>query len=456
MTHRMSPPSRILVADDSEDVRHALCILLRADGWEVHTAASPETVLTAVRREAFDVLLLDMNYARDTTSGAEGLALLETIGTVDPDLPIVVMTAFGSVERAVESLRNGARDYVEKPWDNQRLLSILRSQAALREALRRVHQLEAVHEGVDATTPLMIGEAPLMRRVRDLLLRVADADATVLLLGEHGVGKEVAARWLHARSDRANRPMVTVNLGGLSEGIFESELFGHVRGAFTGATGNRAGRFETADDGTLFLDEIANMSARQQATLLRVLSSGEFERLGSAAPRRVRARLVAATNADLAEEVREGRFREDLRYRLNTIEITIPPLRERREDIAPLALAFLARTRTGGDHEARQLAPDAVSALEEYPWPGNVRELGHVIERAVLLADTRVIRAKDLRLNRQDAGALLEGKSLAEIEAWLIERTMARTGGRVEEAARELGISRSALYRRLGRTSDGD
>jgi DNA-binding NtrC family response regulator len=442
---------RILVADDQEDVLEALRLVGKSGGFEVRTATSPAGVMAAVESEDFDALLIDLNYARDTTSGREGLDLLAALQAADPSLPVVVMTAWGSVEGAVEAMRRGARDYVQKPWENRRLLATLRTQAELGRALRRSRRLE--DEGArrrKQELPDWIAQSRAMQPLLALMERVAPSDANVLISGEHGTGKEVAARWIHAASKRRAGPLVAVNAGGLSDGVFESELFGHVRGAFTDAKSDRVGCFEMADGGTLFLDEIANMPLPQQAKLLRVLQTGEFHPVGSSRVRRADVRLIAATNADLAEEAAAGRFRQDLFYRLNTVVVHLPPLRERREDVPPLADAFLARqAQRYGKRLA--LSPDAMQALLEHPFPGNVRELEHVVERAVLMAQGALVTVEDLGLRpaRSKTAPAFEGMTIDEVERHLIERALSRTDGNVAETARLLGLSRSALYRRM-------
>lgn len=453
MTRVSAPTPRILIADDQADILQALRLLLRQEGFAVETATSPAGVVAAVEGGDFDALLMDLNYTRDTTSGREGLDVLAQIQQLDATLPVVVMTAFGSVEGAVAAMRHGARDYVEKPWDNARLVALLRTQVELGEALRRGQRLEGENallrgDGV----PDLVAESPAMRAVARLMSRVAPSDANALILGEHGVGKEIAARWMHLASHRAARPMITVNVGGLSEGVFESELFGHLKGAFTDAKADRIGRFELADRGTLFLDEIANITPSQQAKLLRVLNTGEFERVGSSRTRTVSTRVFSATNADLPTEVAAGRFREDLLYRLNTVEIRIPALRERREDIPPLAAHFLAKHATHYRKPIRGFAPAAMAALLAYGWPGNIRELDHAIERAVLLTDGTVVEVADLGLApAASAGTQLDQMTLEQVEQILIQKALARTGHNVSEAAKALGLSRSALYRRMER-----
>jgi DNA-binding NtrC family response regulator len=445
--------ARILVADDQPDVLESLRLLLKNEGFEAETVASPAAVLAAVQTSDFDCLLMDLNYARDTTSGQEGLDLLAQLQTLDSTLPVVVMTAWGSVDLAVDAMRRGARDFIQKPWDNQRLLAILRTQAELSRALRRGQRLEAENRLLrPAERPRLIAQSAAMAPVLALIARVGPSDANVLITGEHGTGKEVVARALHAVSRRSSKSMVTVNVGGLSEGVFESELFGHVKGAFTDAKTDRVGRFELADGGTLFLDEIGNLPTSQQAKLLRVLETGEFERVGSSKTRRVDVRILSATNADLRRQVDAGLFREDLFFRLNTVEIRLPPLRERREDIPLLACHFL------GEHAGRYgktlkgFSPAALNRLLAYPWPGNVRELDHAIERAVLMAQADTLEPEDLSLGPgREAEKRLEEMSLDEVERLLIRKALARYQGNVSRAAQALGLSRSALYRRLER-----
>jgi DNA-binding NtrC family response regulator len=444
--------TRVLVADDQPDVREALRLLLKNEGYEIQAAASPAEILAALEAREFDIVLMDLNYARDTTSGAEGLDLLMRIQALDSALPVIVMTAWGSVQLAVEAMRRGARDFIQKPWENARLLAIVRTQVELRQSLRKQIRLEAENRLLRADSlPTLIAEAESMRPVLDLIARVGPSDANVLVTGEHGTGKEVVAKALYALSPRASKPLVTVNAGGLSEGIFESELFGHVKGAFTDAKMDRVGRFELAEGGTLFLDEIANVPMNLQAKLLRVLETGEMERVGSSKTRRVDVRIIAATNADVNAEVNAGRFRQDLLFRLNTIEIQLPPLRNRREDIPLLANHFL---RTYAQRYRKNLtgfdAP-AMQALHEHMWPGNVRELDHAIERSVLLAQGNQVRASDLGLRAASSGgaARLEEMNLEDVERYLVQKTLARFDGNVSQAADALGLSRSGLYRRM-------
>ena len=443
---------RVLLADDQADIRDALRLLLKREGYETHGAASPADALAAIEAREFDVVLMDLNYARDTTSGQEGLDLLTRIQMIDSTLPIIVMTAWSSVEIAVEAMRRGARDFVQKPWENNRLLSIIRTQIDLRQALRQASRLEAENRLLRAESrPNFLAKSAAMVPVLDLVARIGPSDANVLITGEHGTGKEVVARTLHALSGRSSKPMVTVNAGGLSEGVFESELFGHVKGAFTDARSDRVGRFELADSGTLFLDEIANVPLNLQAKLLRVLETGELERVGSSATRRVDVRVLAATNVDVNAEAAAGRFRQDLLFRLNTIEICLPPLRERREDIDLLAHHFLQGYAQRYRKNISSFDAAAIAALHEHLWPGNVRELDHAVERGVLLSEGGSVRAADLGLRQQPSTAAgrLEEMPLDEVERHLIRRTLARHDGNVSQAAKALGLSRSALYRRL-------
>ncbi|HYC50316.1 MAG TPA: sigma-54 dependent transcriptional regulator [Gemmatimonadaceae bacterium] len=441
----------VLIADDQGDIIEALKLLLKNEGFETQAVNSPAAVLHALERRDFDALLLDMNYTRDTTSGKEGLELLDQLQVLEPTLPIIVMTAWGSVGGAVEAIRRGARDYVEKPWDNARLLSVLRTQVELGRALRRAQRLETENRMLRAgSLPKLIAESPKMRPLLQLMERVGPSDANVLITGEHGTGKELVAQWLHAVSPRAPKSFIAVNLGGLSEGIFESEMFGHVRGAFTDAKADRVGRFELADGGTLFLDEVGNVPLAQQAKLLRVLQTAEIERVGSSKARRVDVRLLSATNANLNEEVAAGRFREDLLFRLNTIELHLPPLRERREDIAPLAMHFLLQHSARYRKTLKAFDPAAMQQMLEHPWPGNIRELGHSVERAVLLAIGDTVRASDLALRAPSGvSAKLEDLPLEDVERLLIRKALDRHGGNVSQAAKALGLSRSALYRRI-------
>ena len=443
----------ILIADDQADVLEALRFLIKGEGYQSEAVTSPAAALHAVEARDFDAVLMDLNYTRDTTSGAEGLDLLNRIQNLDANLPVIVMTAWGSVELAVEAMRRGARDFIQKPWDNARLSAILKTQIELGRALRKGQRLEAENRALRAERfPQLIAQSAAMRPVLDVISRVGPSDANVLVTGENGTGKGLVAQTLHSVSLRSTRPLLTVNTGGLAEGVFESELFGHVKGAFTDAKVDRVGRFEMADGGTLFLDEIANISQGLQAKLLRTIEAGEFERVGSSKTRRVDVRVFSATNADLHAAVAEGRFRQDLLFRLNTIELRLPPLRDRREDIPVLASHFL---RQHAEHYRKPLTgfdESAIKALLAHLWPGNVRELDHAVERAVLMAQGETVRAADLGLRGGREGPpRIEEMSLEDVEALLIKKALARFNGNVSHAANALGLSRSALYRRLQR-----
>ena len=444
---------RVLIADDQEDVLEALRLLLKAERYYIEAVKRPADIVQAIEDRDFDVLLMDLNYTRDTTSGEEGLDLLTRVQKLDNTLPVVVMTAWGSVNVAVEAMRRGASDFIQKPWDNDRLITIIRTQAELGQALRRGQRLEAENRVLrDEGKPKLIAESPAMQPVLQIIERVGASDANVLISGENGTGKGVVAQTLHLVSSRAARPMVTVNVGGLSEGVFESEMFGHVKGAFTDAKADRVGRFEMAESGTLFLDEIANLPIKHQPKLLRVLETGEFERVGSSKTRRANARVISATNADLSEEVTAGRFRQDLLFRLNTVEIHLPPLRDRREDIPLLAMHFLRQHERRYRKNVEGFHPTAMQALLKHAWPGNVRELDHAIERAVLMGSGTTLEPRDLGLQSgREVSRRLEDMSLEEVEGFLIQRTLAQCDGNVSRAAEKLGLSRSALYRRLQR-----
>ncbi|MEN3335135.1 MAG: hypothetical protein V7641_4500 [Blastocatellia bacterium] len=448
-----SSAPRLLIADDQADVLEALRLLLKGEGFKIETANAPAQVLGAIEERDYDAVLMDLNYARDTTSGQEGLDLLSRMQKLDNTLPVIVMTAWGSVDVAVEAMRRGARDFVQKPWDNARLLSIVKTQVELGQALRKGVRLEAENQLLrNDRKPKMIAQSAVMQPVLDIIQRVGPADANVLITGENGTGKGLVAQLMHAVSPRASKPMVTVNLGGIAEGVFESELFGHIKGAFTDAKNDRVGRFELAEGGTLFLDEIANLPVKHQPKLLRVLETGEFERVGSSKTRRANVRIISATNANLDEEVAQNRFRQDLLFRLNTVELRLPPLRDRREDIPLLARFFLNQHALRYRKNMEGFSDAVMQALLRYAWPGNVREMDHAIERAVLMSLGTIVEARDLGLQSgKEAARRLEDMSLEEVEAFLIQRTLAQCDGNVSRAAEKLGLSRSALYRRLQR-----
>src|SRR5262245_930571 len=449
MTNEAEVP-RVLLADDQQDVLVALKLLLADDGYRLETAATPPAVLSAVEERQFDAVVMDLNYTRDTTSGREGLTLLQCIRGMDSSLPVIVMTAWGSIEGAVEAMKHGANDYVEKPWNDERLRRTLNTQIELGRAQRQSARLQAQNQRLQrAGLPAMIAESPPMENLIGILERVAASDANVLITGEHGTGKDVVAQWLHAASHRASKPLVTVNAGGLSEGVAESELFGHVKGAFTDARTDRIGCFALADGGTLFLDEIANMSPRLQAKLLRVLQTGELQRVGSSRTIHVNVRVLSATNADIQKEREQGRFREDLYYRLNTVQVHLPPLRDRGDDVLLLAAHFLGIYADKYDRDVKGFDHAGQTALRLHAWPGNVRELAHAVERAVLLARGDRITAQDLGLQARTDSVSPDEMTLEEAERTFIRKVLARHSGNVIAAAEQLGMSRSALYRRI-------
>jgi len=442
---------RILAADDQQHILEALELLLKPHGYKVDAVRSPELARDALSSEQYDAVLIDLNYARDTTSGREGLDLLSEIVAQDSTMPVIVMTAWGNVELAVEAIRRGARDFIQKPWENERLLSILRTQIELHRALHDAERLSAENRLLSAVgRPEFIATSSSMIPVLEAITRIAPSDANVLITGEHGTGKEVVARTIHALSLRKDKPLIAVNTGGLAEGVFESELFGHVKGAFTDARSDRIGRFELADHGTIFLDEIGNVPYRQQAKLLRVIESGEIERVGSSRSRKIDVRVISATNSDLSAACESGEFREDLLFRLNTVEIHLPALRERREDVAALAMHFLSHFASRYRREVHGIDSTALQSLLQYSWPGNVRELEHTMERAVLMSRADQIQAGDLGFNSQKTQAQnLEELSLEAVESILIRKALQRFQGNVSQAADALGLSRGALYRRM-------
>ncbi len=456
-----TPAPSLLIADDQQHILETLEFLLKPEGYQLQKARTPAAVLECLAAKRFDGLLIDLNYTRDTTSGREGLDLLAAIRERGLDLPVIVMTAWANVELAVEAMQRGANDFIQKPWDNLRLLTIVRTQLDLHRAQHRAQWLEAENRTLRPEgAPDFIAAAPAMQPVLELLQRIGPSDANVLITGEHGTGKEIIAQTLHRLSHRAAHPLVAVNTGALSEGTFESEIFGHVKGAFTDARADRLGRFELASRGTLFLDEIANVPMRQQAKLLRVLETGELERVGSSTTRKVDVRMLSATNAHLHAEVAEGHFRADLLFRLNTVEIHLPPLRERREDIGALAAHFLSRYAERYRRPVRGFEPGAMQTMLAYRWPGNVRELDHAMERAVLMARGALLGAADLGIDLgshlqqtqtspQLLDQMLDELSLEQVEAILVRKALARSSGNVSQAAEALGLSRGALYRRM-------
>jgi len=446
----------VLVADDQEDITTALSILLAGEGHRVCTAHTVEDAVATLRRGHVDILLAGLNFGRGRTSGDDGLTLIKRARDHDSRLPIVVLTALGNVDTAVRAMQAGAQDFLVKPWDNNRLLQTLRTQLGLSASLRTAERLQNLHtqQQEDASKELL-GTSTAIQNVRSMLRRLGPTDANVLITGENGTGKGVAARLLHALSPRREQPLVSVNAAALSDSVVESELFGHVRGAFTGAHAERMGRFAMAEGGTLFLDEIADISPTMQAALLRVIETGEYEMVGSSRTLIANVRIIAATNADLKARVQEGRFREDLLFRLDVVGVQMPALRTRRQDIEALATHFLSGMRTRYRRPSLNLSSDAMTVLKKQPWPGNVRQLSHTIERATLLSMGDIIEADDLGLESEpvcddSTPERNDGElNLAEAERALICRALGASGGHVPKAAQALGLSRSGLYRRM-------
>lgn len=452
-----SKATSILIADDQDDVREALRLLLLRHGHVLMQATTPAEVRKQINSEAPAIVLLDMNYQRDTTSGQEGLELIEWISSQHPDTAVVAMTAWGSIDLATSAIRAGASDFIEKPWDNNRLLSIIKVQSEFRQATRQSQKYQTIAAlQQQQTDGDMVAESAAMQKVIAMLQQVAAADASILLRGENGTGKNLLAEQIHAWSERADKPLISVNMGSIPENLFESEMFGHVRGAFTDAREGRIGRFELADGGTLFLDEIGNLPLPQQAKLLRVLESGDFEKVGASKTQHSDVRIISASNADLEEMVADNRLRKDLYYRLQTVEVTIPPLRERSADIVPLARHFLQRHSDRYRKPVDGLSAAAEKVLQTYSWPGNVRELAHVIERGVLLSSGARLQPEDLSLQAaaQEMAASPAQLSdcdltLDELECRHIRSALQHCQGNIADTAKRLGISRAALYRRM-------
>ncbi len=448
----------ILIADDDSQIITALKLLLKAENYQVTTVNSPDELLRVLERRYFSVTLIDLNYQKDTTSGQEGLQLIANIKAIDEQLPIVVMTGYSSVDIAVEEMKLGASDFVQKPWGNDRLLAILATQVRIRAMAQKGVKLEQenalLRSEISSNQSNIIAQSQPMQQVLAQIKKLGLSEMSILLTGENGCGKSMLADYVHQCSMRKSNTFMSVNMGAISESLFESEMFGHVKGAFTDAKENRIGRFELAENGTIFLDEIANISLAQQAKLLRVLEERQFEKVGSSQTQQVDVRLISATNAELSELIEQGKFRQDLLYRLNTVEIRIPALRERRADIMPLVEYFL---KTFGDKyrlSSLGIDPDASKALIAYDWPGNIRELSHMIERAIFLSQDGMITIADLGLKPQSTNQAkynfdIESESLDNIEKHIIVKRLQRFNNNCNETAESLGLSRSSYYRRL-------
>jgi two-component system response regulator HydG len=447
---------KVLVVDDDEDVLLAARLCLKPHVAVVQTESNPESLPVLLRREAFDVVLLDMNFAKDVTSGQEGFEWLERMLSIDPSAIVIMMTAYADFGLAVRAIKEGATDFVEKPWKNEKLVATVSTALELGRSRREVSHLRTsrrrLSEDLDEPFSDIIGSSLAMENVFSVVERVAPTDANILITGENGTGKELMARVVHRRSQRAEEIFVKVDMGALSETLFESELFGHVKGAFTDAREDRAGRFEVASGGSLFLDEIANLPLDLQAKILTALQEREITRVGSNLTRHIDIRLICATNTSLPQLVEQGRFREDLYYRINTVEIHLPSLKDRREDIPLLVEHFVRKYSVKYRKEPMRIQSGALKKLKRYTWPGNVRELQHAVERAVIMAGSDVLQPEDFLVTsteRTDGEVVLDSLKLEDVEKVVIRKALAKHGGNVSRVARELGLSRTSLYRRM-------
>jgi DNA-binding NtrC family response regulator len=446
----------ILVVDDDEDILTAAKLLLKQIPYTVYTATHPEEITALLKNETFDIVLLDMNYTRDVTSGTEGFQWLQKILEIDPLSVVILITAYGDIETAIRAIRLGAVDFVLKPWQNEKLLATISSALQLRRSKTRVHQLETsqqhLQEAMDQPFHEMVGISPAMQQVYHDIEKVAGTDVNVLIVGENGTGKELVARAIHRHSARAQEVFIGVDMGAVPETLFESELFGHTKSAFTGAVADRAGKFEAAAGGTLFLDEIGNLSPAMQAKLLRVLETRQVIRIGANKPIELDIRLICATNRLIHEELRNNTIRQDFLYRINTVEIHLPALRERKEDIALLSDLFIKQYARKYNKPMSRLEPHTYRKLQQYAWPGNVRELRHTIERAVILNDKPVLRPEDFSLVFVDSTSeqiVLDDLKLEEAEKLLLRKALTIHGGNISKASQALGITRTSLYRRI-------
>ena len=441
-------PATILIIEDSPEIRLSARFILEDNGYQVLECDSPFSAQAVVKdSQAIDLILLDMNFTRDTTSRDEGLAFLQHLHKQQLDIPVIAMTAWSSVDLAVRAMQHGACDFIEKPWQNQRLLKLLVQQLTLKKLNKQNQKL--LQQLNDRASPAFVYQSHAMQQLISQLAKVAKTDANILLTGENGTGKSQLAQWLHQQSTRHTQPFIAVNMGAIVESLFESEMFGHKKGAFTDAKNERIGRFELADNGSLFLDEIANIPLPQQAKLLRVLESQEFEMVGASHTKKTNVRLISATNGDIATLIKQGLFREDLYYRINTLEFVIPPLRERIEDIVPLCEHFINLHAKKYSSTILTLSECAKQELNHYTWPGNVRELSHVIERAILLATTDTLTADDLNLHSSQINNTLPLMTLEHAERQLIDLALKQTQGHIPNAAKLLGLGKSSMYRRL-------
>lgn len=457
MKNEPEKSGKILIIDDNEDLLKAARMFLKRHIKQVDIEKKPEVIPLLLKNEKYDVILLDMNFTRDVSSGTEGFYWLDRILHQDPSAVVVLITAYGDIQMAVKAIKAGATDFVLKPWENEKLLATIYSSMKLRESLDEIEGLKKkqkqISDQLNHHFHDLIGQSVEIHKVFKTIERIADTDANVLLLGENGTGKELVARAIHQSSSRNGQPFVSVDLGSISETLFESELFGHMKGAFTDAKESREGRFVAAHNGTLFLDEIGNLSTTLQAKLLAALQNHTITPVGSNKEIKVDIRLICATNMPVYDLVKDNKFRQDLLYRINTIEITLPPLKERIEDIPLLASHFLTIYADKYNKNVHKLSDGALARMTKYHWPGNVRELQHAIERAVIMNSTTILQPEDLMLTQspdnEGNNIMLDHFDLEEVEKILIRKVLVKYNGNITQAASELGLTRSSLYRRL-------
>jgi DNA-binding NtrC family response regulator len=448
---------KILVVDDNEDILFALKLLLKPHIELLHTTPNPSDIPDLMGKETYDVILLDMNFTKDAISGQEGFSWLEKILSIDPKAIVVFITAYGDAEKAVKAIKAGATDFILKPWQNEKLIATVSAAMKLKRSQQEVDTLkmkqQEISEVLDQPFHEFIGNSEEMRSVFATIQKVAKTDANVLILGENGTGKELVARALHRNSPRTSEVFINIDLGSIAESLFESELFGHERGAFTDAKKEKPGRFEIASGGTLFLDEIGNLTLAMQAKLLTVIERREVIRVGSNKPKNIDVRLICATNNNITQMTSEGQFRQDLLYRINTVEIHLPPLRERQGDIPLLAKHFIQIYSKKYKKDITNLSADALKKLNLYHWPGNVRELQHSIERAIIMSDSNILQPDDFFLSAtkqtKAVGGDFDTYNLEEVEKAIINKVLKQFQGNITQAATELGITRTSLYRRM-------
>ena len=447
---------KVLIVDDNEDILTAASLLLKNHMELVHTENNPNMIPNLLMNENYDVILLDMNFSKDMTSGSEGFHWLNKILEIDSSVVVILITAYGDVEMAVNAIKKGATDFILKPWQNEKLLATISSALELRKSKLEIGRLKQQQEQLSAELDQkfqdIIGNSPAILKIFESIEKVASTDANILILGENGTGKELIARALHRRSERRDKVFINVDLGSINENLFESELFGHMKGSFTDAKSDRAGRFEIASGGTLFLDEIGNLPLNLQAKLLNVLQNREVTRVGSNKPYPIDIRLICATNLSISELVASNQFRQDLFYRINTVEINIPTLRERKEDIPLLSDYFLKIYSKKYNTKVKAISVNTNSKLEKYHWPGNIRELQHALERAIIMSDTEILQPNDFLFSASDPtedGLFFENYNLSNSEKIIIQKAIAKHDGNISKAAKELGLTRASLYRRM-------